>query len=304
LNPGYSAAHSFRPASREGATIGFVASGVALLLGLALLVRGAFGGIRFATFAQDVVGLALLVIAALAFFWAWSLYSLRYLVDDDALQIVWGLTRVAIPVAQIQRIVLGGRYGEPRINGLSWRGNHVGRGRVARIGEVLFYSAHLTPADLVYISTNETTFGVSVGDARGLARAVQAAQESSGETAAAAIASYRVLPGQDLLSDRSALLIAAGSLIAFLFAAGYIYSRFQALPLALPIDFPPTTGPERIGDRAELLRLPLTALIWLIIGIGLAAWAHARLRTVSYAVLAGTLFAECLYAIGALAAAH
>jgi PH (Pleckstrin Homology) domain-containing protein len=267
-------------------------------------VRAALSGIRFATFAQDVLGLALLALGGLVLYWAWALFGLRYAVDDDSLVVVWGLSRIAIPVAQIQRIVLGGRYGEPRIEGLSWRGCHVGRGRVARIGEVLFYSAHLSSADLVYVSTNETSFGISAGDPRALARAVQAAQESAPADHAAPVATYRVLPGQDLLRDRSALLIAAAALLAFLFAAGYIYTRFQALPFSLAIDYPPTNGPERVGPRSELLRLPLTALIWLILGVAAATWAHARLRTVSYAVLAGTLFAECLYAIGALAAAH
>jgi hypothetical protein len=302
--PRFLAAHVFRPASRDGAIAAAAVGGASTILGVALLVRGAFRGVSFATFGGEVLGVALLFLGGLFLYWAYALYELRYVVDDHSLVVEWALTRVAIPVDQIQRIVLARRYGEPRLSGLSWRGCHVGRARVARIGEVLFYSAHRTMDEVVYVSTPEATFGLSVADPRGLARSIQTAQENLRVVSGPAAVTYRVVPAQDTLRDRRALLLAGAALLAFLLAAGYIYSRYQALPLSLPLGYPPTNGPERIGQRGELLRLPLTALIWLSIGFALAAWSHARLRTVCYALLAGSLFVECLYAVAAIAAAH
>jgi len=297
-------AHIFRPDRHEGAIAGASAGGIAALVGISLLVRGAFRGVTFATFGGDVLGLALVFLGVQCLYWAYAIYNLRYVVDDDSLTIAWGLTRVLIPVDQIQRIVLGQKYGEPRVRGVSWPGCHVGRARVGRLGEVLFYSAHHSAADLVYVSTADTTFGLSLGDPRGLARAVQVAQQGVRDTSGPAIASYRLVPELGILRDRNALLLAGVALLAFLLTAGYVYARFQALPLALPLDYPPSAGPQRIGERAELLRLPLTALAWLAVGYALAAWARPRLRTVCYSLLAGTIFVECLYAVAALAAAH
>jgi hypothetical protein len=294
----------FRPAQRDGAIIGMIAGGLAVLLGLVLLVRNIFRGVTFATFGGDVLILLLFLLGGIVLYWSYALYELRYVVDDNALTIIWGLTRVVIPVGRIERIVLGRRYGEPRLSGISWPGYHVGRARVARLGEVVMFSTHRTPAEIVYVMTAELTFGLSLGDPQGLARSVQSAQEALSSDSGPAEAAYSVLPAQDLLRDPIALALLAASLLVFLFAAGYIYARFQALPLHLPIDYPPTAGPQRIGERGELLRLPLTALIWLIIGTAVAAWSHGRLRIVCYTVLIGTLFAECLYAIAALAAAH
>jgi len=302
--PGFSSAHIFRPERRDGAVVATSVGGVAALLGLALLVRGAFRGITFATFGGDVLGLVLLLLGAQLLFWAYALYELRYSVDDETLAIFWGLTRILIPVEQIQRIVLGQKFGQPRVSGISWPGCHIGHGRVPRIGEVLFYSAHRSAKDLVYVSTADTTFGLSLADPRGLARSIQAAQETARETTDPPTVIYRAVPELGIFRDQPALLLGGLAITAFLLATGYIYYRYQALPLSLPLDYPPIAGAQRIGQRSELLRLPLTALLWLLLGFGLAIWSRPRLRTVCYSILAGAVFVECLYAIAALAAAH
>jgi hypothetical protein len=301
---GYSSAHVFRPDDRQGAIIAASAGAIAALLGLALLVRGIGRGISFATFGGDLLGVALLILAAQIGYWAWALLEMRYSVDDAQLVIAWGLTRIVVPVQQIQRIVLGQKYGEPHVRGLSWPGCHIGRARVPRVGEVLFYSAHRTAKDVVYISTPDTTFGLSLADPRGLARSIQLAQESAPLGAGPAVATYRTVPELGILGDSNALWLAAAAGIAFLVAAGFIFYRYQALPATLPLDYPPVNGAQRIGERGELMRLPLTALIWLLISFGIAVWAWPRLRTVCYSVLAGAVFVECLYAVAAIAAAR
>lgn len=301
---GYLTAHIFRPAERRGALLGGSAAGLAIALGLALLVRSAFRGVSFVAFGGEVLGVVLVAIGALFLYWSYALYELRYVVDDDTLTIVWGLTRILIPVDGIERIVRGNRRGEPRVRGVSWPGCDVGRAEVARIGTVLFFSAHHSAEDIVYVSTSDLTFGISPGDARGFARAIQLAQESARSEARSPAVTYQLLPGQAILADRRALLMAGGALIAFLLAAGYIYARYPSLPLHLPLGFPPTNGPQRVGSRSELLILPITALFWLAAGYALAILTYARLRTVCYMILAGTVAVECLYAVAAAAAAH
>lgn len=300
----FSSAHVFRPPRRDGALLGAAAGGVAVLLALALIIRGAFRGVNFASFAGDVAAIALLIGAGLVLYWAYALYELRYTVDDESLTVVWGLTRVTIPVTAIDRIILGRRYGDPRIHGVTWPGYRVGRAEVPRLGEVLFFSAHRSPSEIVYVITPEATFGLSVGDAQGFARAVQASQENASTSFEPVTARYTVLPAVDILRDRYAMALFGAAAFAFLVAAGYIFGRFPALPAHLPLDYLPAGSSGRLGARGDLLQLPLTALIWLLIGFGAAAWAHARLRSACYALLLGTVFVECLYAVGAIAAAH
>jgi Bacterial PH domain len=302
--PSFSSAHIFRPAGRQGSVIAASAGGLGVFLGIALALRWAFGGITLGAFFSGIVGLALMVIGAQFLYWAYALYNLRYSIDDTSLTISWGFTQVRVPVQEISRIVLAQRYGEPRLQGLSWPGCHIGRGRVARIGEVIFYSAHQSAKDLVYVSTAELTLGMSPADPRGFARAIQNAQDTGAFVETGATASYRTVPELAILTDSLALILAAIALGAFLLAAGYIYYRYQVLPLALALDFPPVPGIERIGPRSELLQLPFTALIWLLLGYGIAVWSRPRIRSVCYAVLAGTAFVECLYVVAAIAAAH
>jgi hypothetical protein len=296
-------ARVYRPQRRDGAIPPAVISGLSFALALALIVRGLLRGVTFVAFAGDVIAVALLFLAAAFAYWSYCVYTLRYLVDDDGLVVVWGFVRNVIPVDQIDRIVLGRRFGAPRIWGITWPGCQVGRGRADRLGEVLFYSTHRSPADLVYVITPETTFGLSLADARGMARAIQTAQERprGGERPAVV---YGALPLQALLRDVRVLLLAGAALFAFLVGVGYLAGRYQSLPPRLSFAYPPTDGPQRIGQQTELVRLPLTAFLWLLAGYGLAAWSHSRLRAVSYSLLAGTLFAECLYAVAAVAAAH
>jgi hypothetical protein len=300
----FSSAHVFRPPQRDGAIVGAAAGGVAALLGLALIALGIARGVRFATFSGDVLGVLLLAGGAILLYWSYALYELRYVVDDDSLTILWGLTRVIIPVTQIDRIILGRRYGEPRVRGISWPGSQVGRARVARLGDVLFFSAHRSSADIVYVITPESTFGLSIGDPQGFARAIQASQETSASDFVPIVARYNLPPGTGILRDPRAMALLGAATLAFLVAAGYIYGRFQALPAHLTIDYLSAGGVQHIGSRGELLLLPLTALIWLLIGAGVAAWSHARYRSASYALLLGTMFVECLYAVAAVAAAH
>lgn len=300
----YPTAHIFRPPRGAGIAIGASISGAALILGLISLVHGFLSRVSFAAFGSEVFGAVLLVGGALVAYWTFALYNLRYVVEDDALVIVWGLTRQIVPVEQIDRIVLGKKYGEPKLSGIRWPGYCVGRGRAGRLGEAIYYSAHRTPADLVYVSTPAATYGLSLSDARGLARTIQAAQDAGGNREEIPSVAHAAISLQSLLLDRPAVLLAGAALLAFLVAAGYIYSRYPALPVSLSLPYPPTNGVQRVGQRSELIRLPLTALLWLVVGVGLAAWAHARLRAIAYTLLAGTLFAECIYAIAALAAAH
>src|SRR5204862_5654228 len=81
-----------------------------------------------------------------------------------------------IPLDKIERLVPGEEFGQPSIEGLNWPGHHVGRASVPSMGEVLFYSAHRTAREILYIETPDQAYGISVPDQQIFLHSIQQAQ--------------------------------------------------------------------------------------------------------------------------------
>src|SRR3954451_17590992 len=86
----------FRPQRAMGGGIAAGAAAVSLLLGMTLVVRGLLREVSFAAFGSLVIGVLLVTLAFLAAYWAYAVFRLQYIVNDDSLVIVWGLARQAI----------------------------------------------------------------------------------------------------------------------------------------------------------------------------------------------------------------
>ena len=97
--------------------------------------------------------ISLYVVASVFFFmgllfayWTYSLGTLRYTLDRNALTITWGDIRQMVPLSQIERLVPGRELPNPHVAGVSWLGHHVGHANVeGGIGDTLFYSTHRSP---------------------------------------------------------------------------------------------------------------------------------------------------------------
>jgi len=292
----------FRPLTQPATLMAAGAAGIALLLALALIWRGLADGVTFAAFLSYLVAATLLGVAAVAGYWAVALANLRYEIVDGALIIVWGLTRQVVPLANIERLVRGRALGLPRVTGLELPGwpCHVGRAVVLRLGEVLLYSTHRTPADILYVVTSQQVYGISPADQRGFIQAIQAAVASVDAIYDVRQEVLRVGPAAwPLWTDHFALLtLAVGSVLA-LAAAGVIFARYTALPAEVVLSFP---EPGSLGGKRALLGIPVAALTVLLLNSGAGVLLHRALRPVAYTLLLSAVFVEALLLVAAVTA--
>ncbi|HEY8489807.1 MAG TPA: PH domain-containing protein, partial [Dehalococcoidia bacterium] len=163
----------YKPPRNPGLLTGALLTLWPLALGGLLLLRGLSTEVSLTAFLYYVGAGALLAVALLFGYWTYACASLRYSLDRNALAIQWGVTRLLVPLDEIQRLIPGGRLSSPTVRGINWPGHHVGRARVERLGEVLFYSTHRTRDQILYVQTAGRTYGITILDPAGFAAAVQ-----------------------------------------------------------------------------------------------------------------------------------
>lgn len=293
----------FRAASQQAALVAAGVAAGALLLALLLVVRGLTDGITFAAFLSYVVAMLLGLVAGLGGYWALAFNNLRYEVGDGALTIVWGLTRQVVPLAVMQRVVRGRALGLPRIEGfdLGSLPAHVGRGRVARLGDVLFYSTHRAPADILYIVTAEVSYGISPTAPQDLIRALQSAAEAAANFEPPRQELRRhPLAALPFWSDRFALTALCIAAVLALATMAVVFARYTAVPDRTIIAFPDT---DSIGRKRALLAIPATAVSIFILNTAAALALHRPLRPVAYILLLGAIYVSALLIVASFAAA-
>lgn len=292
----------YRPPRSPGLLIGVVLTLWPLALGTLLLVRGLTTEVSFVTFLYYVGAGGLLLMALLFGYWAYACATLRYSVDRNALAIQWGITRILIPLEDIQRLIPGGRLPAPRIRGISWPGYHVGRGKVERIGEVLFYSSHRTKDQVLYVQTAGRNYGITVLDPAGFAAAVQEFLRQGPEQRLRQGPLRRGLTAQPFWVDRWAQALAVLGVALNLAVVGYVFARYPGLQDSLPLRFPPLGGVIRVSDKSELLDIPKTASVLFYANLLLAVVVHTWERSISYLLLGTAVAIQILFVVAALTA--
>ncbi len=224
------------------------------------------------------------VLAAMFGYWTASLATLSYAVDRNGLVIHWGATRQVIPLGAIERLVPGTAVGVPRVRGVTWLGYHVGSASIQRIGEVLFYSTHQTPEQVLYVMTTERNYAISVPDPADFAREIQLRQDL-GPTARVTHHVERSAPGlQGFLHDRRGIMlaaIAAGLAVLSWIAIGL---RYGTLPETFELRFPPGNQSPLIDlvHRSDLLEIAQAASIVLVVNVITGALLYAWNRWAAY----------------------
>src|SRR5206468_1347038 len=146
------------------ALLGAAISATSAVACLLLLLRGLEANVQMDQLRPFVGAGLFAAVAGLFGYWTFGCLTLSYAVDRNALSIRWGNLRQVIPLDRIQRLIPGQDSDEVIVEGVSWLGHHVGRAYVPPMGDVLFYSAHRAPRDLLYVETAEQTYGISVPD--------------------------------------------------------------------------------------------------------------------------------------------
>ena len=268
----------YRPPRALGLLVGAVISLWAAAVALLLLDSGlsADVGLRwFGSYAGAAVAAALALLFA---YWTYALATLSYALDRNGLVIAWGPTRQVIPLGAIERLVPGTSLGVPRVSGVSWWGHHVGKARIERIGDVLFYSAHQAPEQVLYVMTAERNYAISVDDPAAFAQEIQVRQElgPTGEV------THRVertgTAAQAFWNDRLALALALLAIVAGALPWLQLAVRYEDLPATLELYFPPSRPQPivTVVSRDAIFELPRTASLMLgvnlVVGLALYSW--------------------------------
>lgn len=267
-----------------GAVLTFWAAGIAILL----FNYGLTSSIQLAAIGAYVGAVIVTVLALLFGYWWYALATLSYALDRNGLVITWGATRQVIPLQAIERLVPGTSVGVPRVRGVTWLGYHVGRAQIERIGEVLFYSTHQTPEQVLYVMTTERNYAISVDDPAEFARHIQIRLDLGPTAEVTHHVERQAASLQSFWNDRLALALTGVALVAGALVWGVVAMRWGGLPETLELHFPPTeTLPlvEVVG-RSALLELPRVASTILALNVVIGVALHAWERAAGYALLA------------------
>lgn len=282
----------YQPPRALGLLTGAVLAAWAFAIAIVLLTF-AWGRPFDVITAVAYIGTAISVGVALLFaYWCYALATMWYALDRNGLVIHWGVLSQVVPLEAIERLVPGTSAGVPRVWGVSWMGYHVGRGQIERIGDVLFYSTHQSPDQVLYVMTSEQNYAISVPDPAAFAREIQVRQDLGG-TAPVSHHVERMMPTlQGFWTDRTGLTLAGIAALLGAFVWLVVAWRYHSLPESFELYFPPSRSSplvELVG-RSAVLELPQTASMLLLANLALGVLLYAWDRAAGYALfVAGAL---------------
>lgn len=259
--------------------------------------------ISLAAFGLALGILVLLAFACLFAFWTYGCWSLRYQIDRNYLTICWATERQIIPLSLINGLALGKNAGRFRAGGIHWPGYHVGKGRVTGIGKAVFYTAHRSREDLVYVLTPKLAYAISVANPSQFAAELELRRRLGSTHAVGQEASRESAHTFPILKDGSAVRLLALGLLLNVALFGYISYAYPAYPPLLPFLF---NLLGRIAEESSKITLLLPPSLGLGVLLGntlLSSLLHSRERFASYVFLICGIVIQILLWIATIRAA-
>lgn len=282
--------------------VGAVFTGVAGLLAFALLLRALDWPHSFPQFLA-YFGAGFLTLVGLLFaFWTYACATMRYDVDQTSLVVRWGPIAHRIPGGQILSVARGRGEHPPKVAGIDWLGYHVGRGTVDHHEQVLFYSTHRVPEDVVYVETATVTYAVSPLDPGRFIAAIDRARQATVDGSDIPQVEREVLASHPIWLDRIAQSLMLGAVLANVALWGFVLASYPDLHNEITIEFPPVGDITTLQSRSEIFSIPATASAMLGVNLLAALVFQPRERTATYLVLSGTIFFQVVFWVGAIVA--
>jgi hypothetical protein len=292
----------FRPPNSIGSLIGGAVVLFCYVLVALLAYRGIKTDVSLTQLGPFVGAGFFFAMGSLFLYWSWGCRTLLYTVDRNSLTIRWGGLRQVVPLESIERLVPGDESDATQLEGVSWPGHHVGRGTVEAIGDVIFYSAHRTMKDILYVQTPDQIYGISVPDQIAFAHAIQSNQ-SRGPLFDQRQAVYRWgLASQSFWLDAHARLLTAALIASFVAVLAYVLNEYPGLPQSVALRFPSLGGIVRVADKSELLDIPRSGAIFMALNLGLAIVLHSWERMVGYVLLIAGVCIQVMLLVAAIVA--
>lgn len=284
----------FRPPRAAGVATGFALAATAALLAVVGGTVAARSEPEFRTALGWLAAGSLGAAAALLGGWTLSLATLSYTIRDGALVISWGLRRTFIAIDSIEGVIPGRTVDEVKVSGLNWWGCHVGFADIRRVGFTLVYATGLDPRHLVFVTTGDESYALSVTRPAEFAeevhsqRGLAAAPARTQRTVALGVAALPVW------RDRAAVAAVLVSAVACALVVGFVFSQYPGLAPVVEIDFPGPAEVVRVGNKQELLHIAYAAVAVLVVNGIAGAVVHARVRAAGLWLLASGSLLEAL----------
>lgn len=295
----------FRPPRAAGVATGL---GLAVVAVVAAAVVGWIAGRsepEFRTFLGWLAAGGLVTAAAVFVSWSLSLATLAYTVRPGALVITWGFRRTVIALDSIEAVLPGRTVDEVKVSGLNWWGCHVGFADIRRVGFTLVYATGLDPERMVFVTTADESYALSVPRPTEFAEAVQAHRGLGpvpGRTQRALASGVAALP---LWRDRSAVGSILVSAVGCALVVGFVFSQYPGLAPVVEINFPGVADVVRVGNKQELLHIAYAAVAVFVVNGLAGSVVHASDRAAGLWLLAsGSLLEGLLFAAAVLAFSH
>lgn len=257
---------------------------------------------EFKTFLAWLAAAVLLLVASVLAYWTFSLFAMRYTIDNDVLTLAWGMRRIIVPVTSIQRMVPGRTLDEAHVSGLNWWGCHVGSAEVKRVGYTLFYSTHGSAQELLYIVTTEESYALTVLDQAAFAEAIQARASLGPVTAVAQRSEATGIAALPFWRDRVAVTAVVLGALATVVLWAYLFTQYPGLPAVIQLNFPVLGGVLRVGDKSELLKIAYLGAGVLALNSVVGIAVHARERAAGLWLLASSGMLQAVLLIAAVVA--
>ena len=284
----------FSPPRELGVRVGGLITFWALAVTLLLLTLGLVTELGFAGWLAYSGSLAAAAIALLFGYWTWSLATLSYHLDRNALLIRWGHSQQVIPLGSIERLVPASAVGLPSVRGVGWWGSQIGHAEVAPLGPVLCYATDRSHGELLYVVTPQRTYAITVADPHEFARQVLIRQEL-GPTAQLEHQARRTGPQALLTDDRLGLALAglaiAGGVLVWL----QIALRHASVPTTMPLHLAASDAAADFFTHAALLEMGRSASAILVIGLVVALLVHGRDRVAGRLMLAAAAIVQAIF---------
>ena len=284
----------YSPPRELGVRIGGLITFWALAVALLLLVLGVSTELGFVGWLAYSGSLTAAAITLLFGYWTWSLATLSYHLDRNALLIRWGHTQQVIPLGSIERLLPASAVGLPRARGVVWWGNQIGQAEIAPLGPVLCYATGRSPEEMVYVVTPQQTYAITIADPLEFARQVLIRQEL-GPTARLEHQARRTGPQALLSDDRVGLALAGLAIAGVALVWLQLALRHASVPATLPMHLAGSEAATDFVTRAALLEMGRTASVILLIGLILGVLVHGRDRLAGRLVFAAAAAVQVIF---------
>lgn len=253
--------------------------------------------------------LTLLMLSIPLFFYiayrTWSLFSLEYWVDRNAVTVAWAGQHQIIPLHAIQRVIEGGETEIERAKWWHWPALDMRTAHTADLrNPIMLATRPLSECLLLDLGT--TVFAISPRNVKTFLQIMQERYQL-GPAIQARIERRNVAPVTRLWAkiigrDKAGLTLLLGGVLGILVLFGALMIRFPSLPGDLVVRFQADGQPELIRDKASLFLLPAIGFMaWLVNGF-LGAWMAVHDQPIgAYLLWGGTIVVQ-IFALLALLA--